>query len=310
MFSNTIEPKGLQSMQKESSVLIAPTQTVDNLTGIYGHRTAARRFRVTHADRTIDPDALHSLLTGDAVAHVVHQYLEAEEASRLASGFDRQVVRARSDDVPALTIGASHYGKTLTGYFAEVRRTRSEMGHVYDAAGFDLDQLTEEDIGQCLDDGQSVRNAQHRNHIAMPIRAAAWSGSGMDDLALAAHEDEQQLRDPRQRGFEIQQVVSPVALNLYARVPESGGVLRVWAMQPSRLCQVHLGVTGRGYPYPVSQLADVDHLDIKPDPGDLVLLNGRYLHAVTGWAGKTSDRIVFNGFMGLSEDGCTLMRWS
>lgn len=129
-------------------------------------------------------------------------------------------------------------------------------------------------------------------------------------LALDAHEDEQQLRDPRQRGFEIQQVRTPVALNVYVRVPDQGGALRVWAIQPSLQCKHRLGVSGRGYPYPIGELGEFRWLDIRPAPGDLVLLNGRYLHAVMGWSGRACDRIVFNGFMGLSQDGSTVMRWS
>ncbi len=239
----------------------------------------------------------------------VHSYLPPQEADALARGFDKAVKRSRADDVPGWTLGAGHYGKTVRGYMAEVRRTAVELRRAYVTAKLDLALKTNEDLQRALQPGQALRPAQYNGCVAMPLRAAAWQGA-TSGFALAAHEDEQQLRDAGQRGFEIQEVGVPVALNFYARMPPAGGELRVWNVRPSQACKVELGVLGRGYPYPASALTDLEHIDVRPEPGDLVLLNGSFLHAVLGWEGDARQRVLYNGFAGATPDGCTVLRWS
>lgn len=283
------------------------TTTTD--TPVFGHCLPPHRFRVRHAERRIDADALADLLHGTAVALHVHAYLAPHEAQALAHGFEQALRRTRADDVPAWQIGAGHYGKTARGYVAEVRRSAPEMRRAFATARLDLALKTGEDLQRALQPGQVLRTAHYFGCAAMPLRAAAWQGSTAG-FALAAHEDEQQLRDPRQRGFEIQDVAVPVAQNVYVRMPPAGGALRVWNSQPSEDCKAELGVLGRGYPYRAAALEALDHVDVRPEAGDLVLLNGRFLHAVTGWEGDARQRIVYNGFMGLTRDACRVLRWS
>ncbi len=65
-----------------------------------------------------------------------------------------------------------------------------------------------------------------------------------------------------------------------------------------------------GYPYEATLLEGVAHIDICPKAGDAILLNVRFLHCVLGWASRPWYRIVYNGFLGQSRDGCDVLRWN
>lgn len=285
------------------------TPAFNTAAALSGRRFPTHRFQVQRAQHTVSADALHALLHGNAVALHVEGYLSAVQAEGLAAGFRETVRRQRQDAVPAVHIGDGHYAKTLAEYFRAAASGEAEMNAVYRRAGIDLAQRSGADLRALLDPGQALRPAMSGDWQAAELKAVAWIGKD-GGLALSAHDDSAQLNSREQAGFEPQQVQHPVAVNIYAAMPKSGGELRVWNLQPSDACKRELGLEETGFPYPAPLLAALPFIDIASRPGDLVLLNGRFLHAVRGWDGAVGERIVYNGFIGLSRDGATVLRWT
>ncbi len=122
----------------------------------------------------------------------------------------------------------------------------------------------------------TVRPAQHGNREAGAFRLVKWTGKG--SLSLAVHDDNSQLTQTAQAGFEIQEVRVPVAINLYPVAEPGAGRLRVYNFRAGRMTKMALGIEQTGYPYPEDIFADVPFFEIAVEPGDLVLLDGRYLY--------------------------------
>jgi hypothetical protein len=144
------------------------------------------------------------------------------------------------------------------------------------------------------------------------MRMSSWEGHGT--YALEPHEDVGQLKDPQQDGFEAQRVAdhTVVAVNIYPVVPREGGVLRVWNHTPDDVARKSLGVAHSGYPYPSNLLRECTSLDVELEAGDLVLMNGEMVHAVTApipdEVSTSPARLSMNFFLGyMNRD--TIVYW-
>lgn len=279
---------------------------------LYGTSFPAQHFKVTYCQHKIDPDAFQALLRGEALALVVEHYLGDDEADRLAESFRHFVHSDRDDGVPAKIIGSSHFKVTTEEYLDSVEATRLEIAAMYKRAGLDLDNKTNVDLSDAVSKfGQRVRPASHGGRYASPLRGAAWAGGATSDFGLAAHDDLAQVSAAvvAQRGFEIQECATPVAINIYTSVPRAGGSLRMFNIAVSPACKAAMGLAETGYPYEAADLSGVDHVDIKVTKGACAFISGKFAHAVCSWQGNALDRIVKNGFVFLKSDG-SVIRWS
>lgn len=276
---------------------------------IFGNQFPSSLFSITESFRTIPNDALARLLRGEAVAHIVRGYTSHAEAEALARAFEAiNAGRLRLDGVAGLSVGSSHFKQTIDGYLNQAHLSIAEMLHLYNLAGINLEEMTDASMLAALSGEYTLRSAEHSGRKAPKSRAVAWADSG--GFTLKAHDDLEQTRTPEQNGFEVQRVLSPVAGNFYARMPDKGGQLRMWNVLPSQQYKVLNGVQYTGYPYDESELAEFDFVDIVPNPGDLVFINGSFPHAVVSWDGQPTRRIVFNWFAGLLEFSNTVIRWT
>jgi hypothetical protein len=277
---------------------------------VFGHSLPQSRFAVQEFEGgRIDAASLMGLLHGSSLCIVVRGFVSAKDSARCSLAFDRTVCRQRVDGVPAWQLGASHYGVSTEAYFDAVEATDKELRTAYALARVDLAAHLTVQLQLALDPGLALRPAVWNGRRAAALRAAAWAKRG-DVFSLAPHDDAQQLRLPEQADFEIQAVMGPVAANLYTRVPAVGGQLRIWNLRPVPLCKRDLGIERTGYPYDPALLDGIAFIDVQPRAGDLVLLNGSFLHAVVGWGGKPGQRIVWNGFLGLTRDASSVLHWT
>jgi hypothetical protein len=277
--------------------------------GLAGYSVQPHRFVVHETQAQICNAALMSLYFGYSVALIVRGFLSVEEAQALSTGFEQACTSVRTDGVPAQGLGASHYDKSTEGYFNEVQLRMPSLNQAYAQSCVDLPARLQEALQAALDPGLVLRAASWNGLHAPALRAAAWTNKS-GRYALLPHDDLQQLRLPEQRGFEVQDVLGPVAANVYTSMPDVGGLLRLWNMQPLPHTKRLLGLERTGYPYPEALLDGVAYMDIQPRVGDLVLLNGAFVHAVTGWSGSTQARQVWNGFSGLLKDKSAALYWT
>ncbi len=260
-------------------------------------------FSIRTAELKPDAASVMDLLCGRGVGLHVKHYLGSSDCDQIARNVAGLTGAVRSD-VPAIKLGADHFGKSLEHYLKEVAETRDLLKALFRGA-VDVPEVLLSDLRDCLEPGMTIRPARHGDRNAGRIRAVKWVGGG--PLALQIHDDNSQLTQPAQAGFEIQEVRVPVAVNVYPVAEANCGNLRVFNLRVNPSFKACLRIEHSGYPVPEELLSGVEFLDISVDPGDLVLLDGRYLHCVTSGPG---NRLLLNSFAGLLADAATVVIWT
>ncbi len=214
---------------------------------------------------------------------------------------DGAAIGQRPDDVPASQMGPFHFGKTTEQYFDECavenRRLEEIFGHENPIV-WAAEMVT----GAFARDGIKVRwarDAAGRSAGLCTIRI--WRGVG--NFSLKPHDDFSQLRASEQRDFEVQAASGYALMNLNLCIagPRDGGAVRIWNCLPSDEDKRRLGLYETGYPYPESALEDYEYLDMRIDDGDIYIVNGAFVHAVTPFSGL-SERIIMSIMMAKISD--------
>jgi len=262
-----------------------------------GTSLPAEDFRLLECVGEPDPQGLLDVLLGVKPAMRVSDALDIKTCESIANNFNR-ICQKRGDEVPADRVGADHYGKTTNLYLTECASAAAVIEDLFDGVTNPVVTLKDK-VGRILVQryGMNLRAARNEGRVAADLRAMRFTGHGKQ-FALKPHEDQAQLRDPAQAGFEIQQVRYPVAVNHYLRVPQNGGGLRVWNFRPDDEFRRLLGLGFTGYPYPVEMLQGVESFVVHFKPGDCVFLSGAHIHAVEQTNGE--ERIILSFFMGLA----------
>ncbi|WP_431926357.1 hypothetical protein [Nonomuraea jabiensis] len=216
--------------------------------------------------------------------------------------------RTRGVDAPGEYLGAYHYNKTIDDYFDQTDAVASDLRAALDVPGDPLEQffrLLREELSLYDVD---FRPAQHDGREACPAVFRSWLGQR--EFALEPHEDRGQCEDPKQVGFEIQQVTGYHIAGLNICLDNgSGGRLIVWNLRPDEETRDRLGVRYTGSPYSTEALAGVDqvHLDVRP--GDIYLFNAGHVHAVEPVRDLDARRVTLSGILGFADDK-TVISWT
>jgi hypothetical protein len=256
--------------------------------------------------------AILSVLAAELDCVVLRSYLPPHVARRLRDAFDLVVnqLQPRDDLVRAKTVGGQHFGKPLTDYIRDAPTHQAGIDRVFQIAETDpLEAIMAEVATQA--DGQpaaACRRATYNGHPAVRGRIVEWQ-SDEPDYLLGPHDDVAQLTDPLQAHFEIQECVDrPVAaVNLYLSTLALGGGLRLWDFHPDDEMRTELDISSTGYPYGDISLGGIDYQDFVPTAGDLIIVNGHYVHAAL--AGSIGRRVLLNLFVGQNAQG-DVIYWS
>jgi hypothetical protein len=115
-----------------------------------------------------------------------------------------------------------------------------------------------------------------------------------DEFLLRPHEDFSQVDCSRNEGWEVRDANNVMAINFYASADRVSGRLRVYDYIPDTSTRDRLELQGNGYPYPLDLLEDKTYVDLAVETGDMAIINGKYIHAVTS---TQSKRVVINCFV-------------
>ncbi len=103
-----------------------------------------------------------------------------------------------------------------------------------------------------------------------------------------------------------QPLLKQLSVNIYIEIPEQGGELEMWDLEPSE--EEYKRLQGdKGYGLDRDILPPPSSV-IKPVPGDLILLNPRLIHAVR--PSDHSHRVTLSSFIGYFGDDKPLAYWS
>ncbi|MER9171132.1 hypothetical protein NKI12_28095 [Mesorhizobium australicum] len=266
---------------------------------------AISRVTIRHRTGSISTAEIVSVLKGEITALHVKQAFSTQLAEEITANFlGSPGLRERKDGVPGQYVGASHYRKDAATYFAESETARPYVdalfGNLVDPVRALFDALKRELHNQ----GIQLRLARSEHGQANICRALSWCGSGT--FSLDPHDDVAQVLCAGE-GYEISAVAhnTVAALNFYPSMAEEGGNLRLWSHKPTVADRKSQGVEATGYPYSAGYLRDIPCREIQLKPGDIALIDGGFVHGVTGQSGGTR-RVLLNSFFGFARPDLVL----
>ncbi|RWH92520.1 hypothetical protein [Mesorhizobium sp.] len=247
-----------------------------------------------------------SVLKGELTALHIKQAFSAEVAEEITTNFvGSSGLKERNDGVPGQYVGASHYRKDAATYFADAENARPYVDALFknlvDPVRAVFGALKRELHNQ----GIELRLARSEHGQANVCRALSWSGSGT--FSLDPHDDVAQVLCAG-NDYELSSVAhnTVAALNFYPSMPEEGGNLRLWSHKPTVADRKSQDVETTGYPYSAAYLDAVPCREFQLKAGDIALIDGGFVHGVTGQSGHGKRRVLLNCFFGFARPDLVL----
>lgn len=274
------------------------------LTGLIG---SDQYFQITEVDG-FQPELILDVLDGKLAGVIYRGVVSPDMCRSIAERFWLSEARKRRGaDAPGYYLGAIHYGKDINSYIEESEESAEALDVVLGESS-PIDMF-EEGIARVLAPrGAIFRLAGHEGRQASRALLRSWNGFG--EYALAPHEDGAQIREPKQRGFEIQQVANynVLALNICLE-NGNGGRLAYWNIRPDNAARAALGIDYTGIPYPTESLADFEQKWVEVRPGDVYVFNGAHVHAVEPNTDPEKRRTTLAAMFGFIDDR-TVVSWT
>ncbi len=285
------------------------------MTRITGWSFPPARFKAIEINKAAETSQLTQLLIGEIPCLHFKNALSSQSCSDLLSAFlNSPGRRPRADGVPGDVIGFYHYGKTFSEYINEAGIHNRFVEEFLEQGGDPVERvltLMRASLRRINSDA-ILRPALWASQESPKARALSWTSKGR--FLLEPHEDVGQLDNPLQKGFEAQSARYGVvvAVNMYPSIPPGGGRLKIWNVIPDDTSRIRVGAQNTGYPYPLEELANLTAIEITPEPGSIVIMNGGLVHAVTGYEDlinlNTDIRLLINFFAGWINP-TTMVHW-
>lgn len=255
---------------------------------------------------SISTKEIISVLKGEITALHIKQAFSAELAEEITANFvGNPGLKERKDGVPGKYVGASHYKKDAATYFAEAENSRPYVDALFENLVDPVRALFGALKRELHNQGIELRLARSEHGQANVCRALSWSGSGT--FSLDPHDDVAQVLRAG-NDYELSAVAhnTVAALNFYPSMPEEGGNLRLWSHKPTVADRKSQGVETTGYPYSAAYLEAVPNREIQLMAGDIALIDGGFVHGVTGQSGNGKRRVLLNNFFGFARPDLVL----
>lgn len=230
---------------------------------------------------------------------LIKQVMPLADCASIENSFiqssDRQ---RRPDSVPGYILGATHYGKSPDDYFDQCAAAKGAIDQFFTHAP-DPMRMVHEAIAQSA--RRPVRPSRFGQQQALHARIVEWlpNSTVENDFLLLPHEDYSQVNCDRNEQWELRHARAIMAVNFYARASAGSGCLRIYDYIPDVATRDKLNLQGSGYPYPFDLLEDKSYVELAVETGDMAVINGRCIHAVTP---SPSRRVVVNCFVTLTPE--------
>lgn len=230
---------------------------------------------------------------------LIKQVMSTTDCALIESHFFNSSDRLRRpDSVPGYILGATHYGKSPDDYFNECARLKPVLEQFFQHAP-DPMRMVHDAIAHST--RQPVRPSRFGDQLALHARMVEWlpKPSMENDFLLLPHEDYSQVNCDRNENWELRHARNITAVNFYASALAGSGCLRIYDYIPDIATRDKLNLQGSGYPYPLDLLDGKSYVELAVETGDMAVINGRYMHAVTP---SPARRVVVNCFLTLTPE--------
>lgn len=255
---------------------------------------------------SINTAEIISVLKGELTALHIKQAFSTEVAEEITTNFiGSSGLRERKDGVPGQYVGASHYRKDAATYFADAENARPYVDALFKNLVDPVRAVFRALKRELHNQGIELRLARSEHGQANVCRGLSWSGTGT--FSLDPHDDVAQVLRAGD-DYELSAVAhnTVAALNLYPSMPEEGGNLKLWSHKPTVADRISQGVETTGYPYSAAYLEAVPCREFELKTGDIALIDGGFVHGVTGQLGDGKRRLVLNCFFGFARPDLVL----
>lgn len=252
-----------------------------------------------------DPDRVLDVLRGRQLGVIFRDAIPPAVRDEMTTRFWDSPGLTRRTGEPSYHVGTYHWNKPVDTYLAETSKVTEDVMALLDVEGSPWHDFRDRMNERLAREGGRLRLAEMGGEKACPALVRAWNKEG--EFALEPHEDEAQCRDPRQAGFEVQQVLryEPCATNMCIE-HQGGGRLVLWNIRPDDESRRRFGIEHSGFSYPPETLRGIDRLTVDIRPGDLYVFNGRHVHAVDATRGNRTAVSFLLGFI----DDHTVATWT
>lgn len=273
-----------------------------------GWAGSAEYFRFAESDE-VSPARVVDVLRGRRLGAVFRGVVSAPTRHAMITNFlTSPGRRTRGADAPGEYLGAYHYNKTIDDYLDQTDAVAAELRAALDVPDEPLSGLFRRLGRELARSGVDFRPARHEGREACAGVFRSWLGQR--DFALDPHEDRGQCEDPKQVGFEIQQVPARHIVGLNICLDNgSDGRLTVWNLRPDEETRDRFGVRYTGSPYAPEWLAGIDQVRLDVRPGDIYLFNAGHVHAVEPVRDPSAQRVTLSGILGFADDR-TVISWT
>ncbi|RWI86426.1 MAG: hypothetical protein E5X80_25560 [Mesorhizobium sp.] len=255
---------------------------------------------------SINTAEIISVLKGELTALHIKQAFSTEVAEEITTNFiGSSGLRERKDGVPGQYVGASHYRKDAATYFADAENARPYVDALFKNLVDPVRAVFRALKRELHNQGIELRLARSEHGQANVCRGLSWSGTGT--FSLDPHDDVAQVLRAGD-DYELCSVAhnTVAALNLYPSMPEEGGNLKLWSHKPTVADRISQGVETTGYPYSAAYLEAVPCREFELKTGDIALIDGGFVHGVTGQSGNGKRRVLLNCFFGFARPDLVL----
>ena len=255
-------------------------------------------IRWTEAQRLRSADVRSLYVENDLDLLVLRGQLSESYRRAVTERFWSAPPTRRDPPAAGHEVGTHHFDVALDEYLAAAARSAPEVARVLGPGGRDEVGRFRRRIEQALAElGIRLRVAEHGSRPAAAAIVRSWESELVDSgYELGPHDDTAQLAHRGQAGFEIQSVPPSrlVATNLCIDV-RSGGDLVLWDHRGSDADRASLGIAHDAYPYPADFLAGIESIRVPLGAGDVALLRGELVHAITRSPGRVVGLVFLGG---------------
>ncbi|MGK8778563.1 2OG-Fe(II) oxygenase [Burkholderia cenocepacia] len=265
-----------------------------------------KRAEVAHAVIDLDETALRAahllaLCNGDALAIRIHAFAPPAVIRRAGERLFSHPERG--------ALGHATEFTRLGIAYAEIRS--DEVRRAYHAHALDNIQRVRTLFGELaspvdrfrtlLDDtwpeGARLLSVDRQKCF---VGVCRYQTPGVD---LEPHIDNLEWTLPKGIDWKLRHQLSA---NIYLQVPPRGGELELWNIEPD--AHEYAALQGdRRYGISRRHVSDPDVV-VKPEVGDLIILNPRFIHAVRPV--EEQDRVTLSAFVGVKSETEPLVYWS